>query len=270
MEKTKNVSVYDIHSRIRNPIVFSMLQIKRGDKVLDLGSGTGYFSEKICKENTTTFCLDIALDNLLSIKKREKKDLFLINSGAEKLPLKNELFDKILCSEVLEHIQEDKKALKEIARILRPGGIFVITVPCSEFRFPSLINILGVKTVHDYEGPEKHYRKGYTVDELSEALSEVGLVVSEHRYFSHFFSKLILDIISLSHLLVRKIVMGQKAWNWADIQNLNSSTTFTIYKFLFPLFLLICKLDNLFYLSSKAKGCGVALKSKKFKNLPRV
>ena len=270
MEKTKNVSVYDLHTQIRSPIILPMLQVKSGDKILDLGSGTGYFSEKICEENAAAFCLDIALDNLLSIKKRKNGNLFLINSEVEKLPLKNGSFDKVLCSEVLEHIQEDKKALKEIVRILRPGGVFVITVPCSEFRFPSLIDLLGIKTVHDYEGPEKHYRRGYTVDELSEALSEVGLVVSEHRYFSHFFSKLILDIISLSHLLVRRIAMGQKAWNWADIQNINSSPAFTVYKFLFPLFLLICKLDNLFYLSSKAKGCGVALKSKKLKNLSRV
>ena len=71
MEKMKNVSVYDLHTQIRSPIILPMLQVKSGDKILDLGPGTGYFSEKICKGNATTFCLDIALDNLFSIKERE-------------------------------------------------------------------------------------------------------------------------------------------------------------------------------------------------------
>ena len=166
-------------------------------------------------------------------------------------------------SEVLEHIKSDKEALKEIVRILRPGGSLVITVPCSGFRFPGLVELLGIKTVHDYEGPEKHYKKGYTLAELSDLLRSKGMEVSDHAYFSHFFSQLILDLISISHLLIRRVFMGQKVWHWADIQDLNTSAAFTLYRVLFPLFLLISKLDRIFFLSSKVKGCGLAIRSVK-------
>ena len=248
MPKTTNVSLYDLHTRIRSPIIFSMLQIKGGDKVLDLGSGAGYFSETICTQASSTFCLDIALGNLLSIKQRKNGNLFLIHSEAEHLPFSDTSFNKVLCSEVLEHIEGDREALREIARILQPGGTLVITVPCSELRFPTLIDLLGIKTVHDYEGPEKHCRKGYTIREISDLLTVSGLVVSSHAYFSHFFSQLLLDMISISHLLVRRIFFLQKAWHWADIQDLDSSAVFTVFKIFFPLFLLISKLDNLFFL----------------------
>ena len=263
MPKTTNVSIYDLHTRIRSPIILSMLQIKSGDTFLDLGSGTGYFSETIAQQKTTTCCLDISLENLRSIKAREVRDVCLINSEAETLPFIEESFDKVLCSEVLEHIKGDKEALREIARILKPGGGIVITVPCTELRLPSLIEMLAIKTVNDYEGPEKHYKKGYTFNDISDLLKAYDMVVAEHVYFSHFFSKLLLDIISIVHLAIRRIGMGQKSWQWGDIQDLNTSTVFKIYKCLFPLFLLISKCDKLFFLSSKAKGYGIAIKAKK-------
>ncbi|MCX5896482.1 MAG: methyltransferase domain-containing protein [Proteobacteria bacterium] len=263
MANSDNIALYDLHTRIRSPIICSMMDVTAEDRVLDVGSGTGYFAEKMRSSGATTVCLDSAFENLLSITQRQKKHLLLINAQAEHLPLRNESFDKILCSEVLEHIAVDRGVLKELVRILRPGGILVITVPCTEYRFPSVINFLGIKTVHDHEGPEKHYRKGYTRTELSAALHQAGMTVSRFVYFSHFFSQLLLDMISIMHILIRKLVMRQKSWNWADIQELNSSSTFTLYKLLFPVFLVFSKIDKLFFLSTKARGSGLAIRSAK-------
>ena len=263
MSVIMNISAYDLHTRIRSPIIFSLMQVKKGEKVLDVGSGSGYLAEKIGEGNEFTCCLDISLENLCTVKERKREKLLLINSAAEKLPLRRESFDKVLCTEVLEHIKVDREALREIARILKPGGVLVITVPCREFRFPSLIELLRVKTVHEYEGPEKHYRKGYTVAELSQLVGETGMVVCDYVYFSHFFSKLILDIISITHLVVRRMMMGQKAWTWADIQCLNSKGSFVIYKLLFPLFLLFCKLDTPLLRSPRTRGSGIAIASRK-------
>jgi len=66
MGRSKSVAFYDLHTRIRSPIIFSMLHFKRGDTVLDLGSGTGYFSEEMCEEHTTALCLDISLTSFLN------------------------------------------------------------------------------------------------------------------------------------------------------------------------------------------------------------
>lgn len=258
MNTTDNIAFYDLHTRIRDPIIFSLLDIKQGDRILDVGSGTGYFAEKMSAHGAAPVCVDIAVDNLLSIKQHPKNNLSLINARAEKLPLENGSFDKILCSEVLEHIDHDNGVLLELARVMRPAGSLVITVPCTESRFPSVIECLGIKTVHDYDGPEKHYRKGYTLGELSAVLHNAGMNISQSVYFCHFFSKLILDVISLLHLLLRKVIMRQQAWNWADIQQLNSSPFFSIYRTFFPFLLMLSKLDKCL-LSAKARGCGLAV-----------
>ena len=240
-----------------------MLQIEKEDAILDLGSGPGYFANASIGQKASTFCLDISLRNLLSIKAREDSTLSLINAEAEKLPFNNESFDKVLCSEVLEHIKADKAALKEISRILKPGGILVMSVPCSELKVPTLIELLGMKTVHDYDGPEYHYHRGYTITELKKLIKASDMVVSEYAYFCHFFSKLALDIISICHLMIQRIRTGKTTWHWVDIQDLSSSTSFKIYKVFFPLFLLVSKLDSLFYLSPKTKGYGLIIKAEK-------
>jgi len=261
MAITDNIAYYDLHTRIRAPLICSMVAATAGDRVLDVGSGTGYFAEQMSTCGAATVCVDIARENLISLRQRLKNKLVLISARAEQLPLSNESFDKIIFSEVLEHIEADSGVLKELARVLRPDGILVITVPCTEYRFPSVIQLLGIKTVHDQEGPEKHYRKGYTLTELSEALQQAGMTISRFVYFAHFFSQLLLDIISIMHILTRKLFMRQKSWNWADIQQLNSSSFFSIYKALFPVILILSKIDNLFFLSTKARGSGLAIRA---------
>lgn len=263
MSAATNVSAYDLHTRIRSPIIASLLQAKRGETLLDVGSGTGYLAGHLAPADGLTCCLDVSWKNLRSIQDGKTETLYLINSAAEKLPLRAESFHKVLCAEVLEHINADQEALREVARILKPGGVVVITVPCREFGFPSLIELLGMRTVHDYDGPEKHVRKGYTRDELAHSLSEAGMVLCSHVYFCHFFSKLFLDAISIAHLMVRRIFMGQRAWTWADMQSLNTRRSFTLYRMLFPLLLLLCKLDALFLHSPRARGSGIAVAARK-------
>lgn len=263
MNTTTNVSAYDLHTRIRSPIIFSMLQIEKRDTLLDLGSGTGYFAHVCNKQKAATFCLDISFRNLLSVKEREDRNIALINAEAEKLPFLEKSFDKVLSTEVIEHIKDDATALKEISRILKPGGVLVLSVPCNELKMPTLIGLLGIKTVHDYEGPEYHHRTGYAIKEINALLNTSDMVIAESAYFCHFFSKLALDIISICHLLIQRIRTGKTSWHWVDIQDLSSSVSFKMYKAFFSIFLFLSKLDRLFYLLPNAKGYGLAIKARK-------
>jgi len=258
-----NVSAYDLHTRLRSPIICSMMRAQGGERILDLGSGLGYFAEKISACASMTVCVDICSDNLLTIQKRRAVPLVLLHASAEAMPFKDASFDKVLCSEVIEHIQNENAVLDEIARVIMPGGILVLTVPCSECKFPSLIKMLQVKTVHDYDGPEKHYRSGYDLDGLIKMLARKGMAPEQHVYFAHFFSNVLLDLISLTHRAFRRFVLRQHSWNWTDIQLLNTSLAFRIYRSLFPCMLLICKLDWLFLWSGRARGSGIALRLKK-------
>jgi ubiquinone/menaquinone biosynthesis C-methylase UbiE len=105
--------------------------------VLDLGVGHGVYIEQIlqlCKIKRY-IGVDIFQDHLQAIKEgteRESQSFQSFNSvlaSAEALPFHNETLDVVLLIEVLEHVQNDKVALKEIHRVLAPGGVLILTTP---------------------------------------------------------------------------------------------------------------------------------------------
>ena len=92
------------------------------------------------------------------------------------LPFPDAAFDRVICSEVLEHIPDDLGAMGELARVLKPGGTMAITVP----RFgPELINWALSDEYHNVPGGHiRIYRKRV----LKERLRSVGLTDVGHHY----------------------------------------------------------------------------------------
>ncbi len=75
----------------------------------------------------------VGLDLSSSLLRRARQRLgafaSFLQGDAERLPLANASFDRVLCSEVLEHVRHPERVLQEIARVLRPGGLAVVSVP---------------------------------------------------------------------------------------------------------------------------------------------
>ncbi len=88
--------------------------------ILDIGSGPVSISPDL----TRTVAVDIASDALEHTNAKQK-----VVASIEDLPFESGAFDCILCSEVLEHIADDGKAIRELRRVLAAGGMLVITVP---------------------------------------------------------------------------------------------------------------------------------------------
>lgn len=102
---------------------------KPGSKVIDVGCGTGEMLEVLDKYKFKAFGLDVSLKMLEAIANSViGHKLPLINGEIEALPFKDESFDGLICAGVIEYLNEDEKALQEIARILKPGGFAIITL----------------------------------------------------------------------------------------------------------------------------------------------
>jgi SAM-dependent methyltransferase len=108
------------------------------------------------------------------------------------MPYADHTFDAVIMSEVLEHIDDDVAGLREAYRVLKPGGIVVITVPHANYPFWwDPINWILERVFHTHisKGPfagiwANHVRL-YTMPQLRKSVQEAGFVIDAERSFTH-------------------------------------------------------------------------------------
>ncbi len=120
-------------------IDFDKLRLSDNDRILDLGCGEGRHAiTAYMLKNVESVGIDLSLDDLQTTQERYGeffdpdnigKSLVISVANGYQLPFADNTFDKVICSEVLEHIPDYKAVLSEIERVLKPGGIFGASVP---------------------------------------------------------------------------------------------------------------------------------------------
>ena len=96
-------------------------------KVLDIGCGQSPYKHLLNSQKTQYYGVDIEEAN----QKFDYKNSQIIHFDGQNIPLGDSLMDSFICTEVLEHIQEPEKFIAEIYRVLKVGGVGVVTVPWS-------------------------------------------------------------------------------------------------------------------------------------------
>jgi SAM-dependent methyltransferase len=139
------------------------LQFKTPIQVLDLGSATGGNTLHI---QSMGHKVTSAEYSEIGAAIQRSKGIFVIQCDARNLPFDTSCFDSVVCLDVLEHIVEDELATREIFRVLKPGGSFLISVP----EDPKLWS------AHDVS--VNHVRR-YSKDVLVNLILESGLTVRE-------------------------------------------------------------------------------------------
>ena len=166
---------------------YDVLGVDAGDAVLDLGCGFGRHAFEAARRGARVVALDAGRDEVLAVRATFAAMLDVgelaadslavaVQGDALALPFADETFDRVICSEVLEHIPDDVGAMAELARVLRRGGTMAITVPRQG---PERINWALSREYH--EVPGGHIRI-YSRRMLEGRLSSVGLRVSSHHY----------------------------------------------------------------------------------------
>ena len=258
------VSAYDFPTRDKIPRIRELMAAKGDGLALDIGCGTGYTTYFVFGERPTV-CVDLHPPNLhyyrstMALIPGGRRPLCVV-AQATALPFKVGAFQFVLCSEVLEHLEDDGAAVRELARVLASNGRAVITVPCTEFGFTSFLELCGIKTVHDFPGPEQHVRPGYDERSLGQLLARHGLEIERHTYYLRFFTRLVTDLVSLAHLLYQRIVHRRRAWTWSDTAAAEGSLAFHFYTWIFPVLWLFSRLDLLI---DRLRGFGLVAAGRK-------
>ena len=106
-----------------------MAQIEENSIAADIGAGTGFITEGLLKRGIRVIVVDQSQEMLDQIRKNfDDPDKLTYKIGdAESLPIEDNEVDHVFANMLLHHVEEPKNAIKEMTRILRPGGKLVIT-----------------------------------------------------------------------------------------------------------------------------------------------
>jgi ubiquinone/menaquinone biosynthesis C-methylase UbiE len=107
--------------------LIALAQIKDNDKVLEVGCGAGHILERV--PNGRLFGIDISEIQIKRAKEKLGSRVELTKAPGEKIPYDNAYFDKILCSEVIEHVLDPLPLLIEMKRVLKDDGVLSLSIP---------------------------------------------------------------------------------------------------------------------------------------------
>ena len=173
-------------------------------RILDVGCGYGIYVEKCSAYASEVIGIDIFKEHLNIAKRRKKGNTYLVLNTAEHLAFKDDIFDAIICIETLEHIPFDEKAVKEFSRILKTGGILIVTGPNKLLPFETHVEGLGGGIGVGFIGLMRRFRfiparlrgrihcaRDYTPHELKKLLIRNGFKVKQLDFLmpSFEFSK---------------------------------------------------------------------------------
>ena len=137
------------------------------DRILDFGAGIGTFSLPLKREGLNVSCVEADPRQLQRVTENG------VPGFSDLSAVPDETYDYIFTLNVLEHIEDDQAALRDLARKLKPGGRLMIYVPAFQVLFSSMDRAVG------------HYRR-YRLTDLSKKVSSAGFEVKEARYVEFY------------------------------------------------------------------------------------
>jgi ubiquinone/menaquinone biosynthesis C-methylase UbiE len=195
----------DLCFRRRCETIVEFLDAQPSDLILDCGCGYG-FTLRVLSALTGArlIGLDFSNERVQDARKKLRSDMTtFVQGSAMGLPFAGSSIDKAVCSEVLEHLPDDRAALNELFRIIKPGGTLVVTVPAA--RYPlgwDPVNYALERTTgrhiggeHTFSGIWYGHLRLYSPEQLRTAAEESGFVVEEVRGLTHYvppFSHLVM------------------------------------------------------------------------------
>jgi len=163
----------------RRRIVFDWLRPDdRRRRVLDIGCGTGFNIEQLrARGFEKVVGLDVSNDAIAYARSRGLRAL--VRGDGARLPFADAAFDLVLALDLIEHLEDDGEALRDMARVLAPGGRLLVFTPAYRFLW-------------SLQDDVSHHFRRYTSRELRSKLSDAGFTVAKMTYANTFLFPVIL------------------------------------------------------------------------------
>lgn len=190
---TRNEADMSFKKRVQT--IFEWLPPTDDMRILDCACGRGFYLN-MYRYVSGCELVGLELDpDVIPITKRNVghlPNLALTRGNIYALPFPDAYFDGVILSEILEHIDDDVAGLREVKRVLKPGGVVAITVPHANYPFwwdPVNWTLERVFNTHIQRGPlagiwANHVRL-YRREQLRYAVEQAGFAVEAERQFTH-------------------------------------------------------------------------------------
>ena len=179
--------------RLELAVLTQYLDLRVGQRILDVGSGKGAFCGVLARGGQDVVGVDPSAAAARIAKTYVNPDGDFVLGVGEDLPFSSERFDRVVSVCVLEHTKDDARVLREVHRVLKPGGLFTVTVDCLD-------------SPHVSESFRRRHRMEYSCNQLysetklKELFAGLGFETLETRYlFAGRLSIAILRFGSVFH-----------------------------------------------------------------------
>jgi SAM-dependent methyltransferase len=170
---------------VQKPLILEIAGDAPLGRVLDAGCGTGLYTREWLPRATQVDAFDFQQSCIDRLTRRlaGEQNLTLKQGSATEIPFPDATYDLVTHIEVLEHIEDDKKVVSELWRVLKPGGRLILSVPQPPAPFDD----------------KEHVREGYTTEEILGLLKAQGFTIKQKRHCMFAVSKrVMLQCISWS------------------------------------------------------------------------
>ncbi len=151
-----------------------LLPLIPGQKILDVGCGMGFMTTALAGQDRAVVAIDILHDYVAFTVQRTAnapQPARGATFGGDVLPFADQSFETIICLDVIEHVEDDRRLLIELGRLLRPSGTLVVTVP-------ALPTLYGQRDVD-----LGHFRR-YNKPQLQKRLTDTGFDLTRLDYWN--------------------------------------------------------------------------------------
>ncbi|MGF7119185.1 class I SAM-dependent methyltransferase [Methanobacterium oryzae] len=151
--------------------------------IVDAGGGRGFIANNLVDDVNKYIIVDLSLTALKELKRMEKDNLFLICGDIQKNIFSKEFADIVICTAVLEHLEDPNKALNNFKNFLKEDGELYIQVPVINLPFKEIFLYIFRKIKkRDIEEVKKIHLRVYSTKSIINDLNSVGFSISYLNY----------------------------------------------------------------------------------------
>jgi SAM-dependent methyltransferase len=183
--------------------------------ILDAGCGSGRNMVDLARHGEVT---GVELSHTSATLARARGVGEVVEGSVMDMPFAEHSFDMVVCLDVIEHLQDDRGALRELRRVLRPGGALLVTVPAYQWLWSG----------HD---EVNHHHRRYSRATLQQAAREAGWECARTTHFNFLLLPVAVALRALDRLHARATESSLDLWvppdplNWLLQQPLNLEAT---------------------------------------------